>query len=366
MAPRRARLDKEEALERISEKTGTRKLVWFGDIGEDSRGLLDLPQYSHCYCGVAAPESDRLQVLSLENLLGKRPVDGEMPPLMGPLGKQVFAWLKSAVSEPCLVMSRTPISIMPMIQAMSPQIEYIGNSYEMYRALSDKVAVEAALSDVPGLKMIPYEQVANDASRPRVLRRRLADGPIVLRRSGLSAGIGHELIRDEQALSTSVFAGIEETVSVGPYLQDFYTVGVGACVFPDGGITQHSPLTVLAGHPLFGPHDFSWGGNDFGIAAKLSTDALETVEAAVHSVGTWLHGQRKSATTWRPTLGSAGSRGSALSWTTHWANPASFWTISWHGSASSHTKQSPSRNRRLFSHLTHTSCAATGPVNAYD
>jgi hypothetical protein len=284
-------LDKEEALERIIEKIGGRKLVWFGDIGQDSRGLLDLPQYSHCYCSVAAPDSAGLQTLSLEDLTGKRPLEGEMPPLTGPLSEQAFAWLESAIGEPCLVMNRTPLSIMPLIQAMSSKVEYLGNSYKTYRALSDKVAVEAALQDVPGLKVIPYVQVANDASRREVLLRKLKDGPLVLRRSGLSAGIGHELIRDEEKLATSSLAGIEESISVGPYLEEFYTVGVGACVFPDGGITQHLPLAVLSGHPLFGPFDFSWGGNDFGVAAKLSPDALETVEAAVQSVGTWLHGQ---------------------------------------------------------------------------
>ena len=284
-------MDKEEALARIIEKLGSRKLVWFGDIGQDSRGLLDLPQYSHCYCSVAAPDSDRLQVLSLEDLTGRRPVEGEMPPLTGPLSKEVFAWLESAISQPCVVMNRTPISIMPVIQAMSSKVEYLGNSYKTYKALSDKVAVEAALKDLPGLKMIPYVGVPNDPSRREVLLRKLADGPIVLRRNGLSAGIGHELIRDERRLATSVLAGIDETISVGPYLEKFYTIGVSACVFPDGGITQHTTRAVLSGHPLFGPFDFSWGGNDFGVAAKLSPNALTAAEAAVRSAGAWLHGQ---------------------------------------------------------------------------
>jgi hypothetical protein len=214
-----------------------------------------------------------------------------MPPLTGPLSEQAFAWLESAIGEPCLVMNRTPLSIMPLIQAMSSKVEYLGNSYKTYRALSDKVAVEAALQDVPGLKVIPYVQVANDASRREVLLRKLKDGPLVLRRSGLSAGIGHELIRDEQGLATSGIASIDEPISVGPYLEHFYTVGVSGCVYTDGGITQHAPRMVLSGHPSFGPSDFAWGGSDFGAAGRLSPAALETVEAAVHSVGVWLHGQ---------------------------------------------------------------------------
>ena len=214
-----------------------------------------------------------------------------MPPLTGPLSQQVFAWLSSAIGEPCLVMNRTPLSVMPVLQAMSAHLEYIGHPYESYRALSDKVAVEAALKDAPGIKVIPYVQVENDASRRKILRRMLADGPLVLRRNRLSSGMGHELIRDEGRLATSAIANVEEPISAGPYLEDFYTVSVGACVFPDGVITQHSPGMVLSGHPVFGPQDFSWGGTDFGVATRLSTRALEAVEAAVRSAGSWLHGQ---------------------------------------------------------------------------
>jgi hypothetical protein len=284
-------MDKEEALARISERIGSRKLVWFGDIGADSRGLLDLPQYSHCYCSVAAPRSERLQVLSLEDLTGERRVEGEMPPLTGPLSEQVFAWLQSAISEPCLVMNRTPLSIMPTIQALSRHVEYIGTPYKTYRALSDKVAVEAALKDVPGLKLIPYEELADGASRLEVLNNKLADGPFVLRQSTSSSGLGHELIRDEQELAGSVLAGLKEPISVGPFLGAFYTVSVGACVFPDGKITQHHPGVVVSGQPLFGPHSFAWGGTDFDVADRISATSLEKMEAAVRAAGTWLHSQ---------------------------------------------------------------------------
>jgi hypothetical protein len=284
-------VEKAEALERLAARIGDRRLVWFGDVGQDARGLLELPQFSHCYCGHSPPESDRLEVFSLEALTGRRPADGAMPPLTGPLADRLMAWLKSAIGEPCLIMTRTPLQVMPVIQAMSRNVQYLGITYKAYTAFSDKRAMEAGLARQPGVNVMPWQEVPNGEARQPTLLQMLREGPIVLRGSEQIGGTGHEVIRDEARLATSKLARADEPTSVCPLFEGFFTVGVGACVFADGGITVHTACVVMNGDPAYGPFDLGWGGNDYGVASKLSPEALERVEAATRSVGAWLHGQ---------------------------------------------------------------------------
>jgi hypothetical protein len=283
-------VDSSEALEFVAQKVGDRNLVWVDDLGTETAALLGLKQLSHCYTPLSAPPSERIETLSVEAVTRRR-FGGKAPPMTGALGVATARWVKSALGKPAVFISWMPSALLEILMTNTNQVEYVTTSLKTYRTVEDKAYVEAGLRAHPDVNMIPWRQVADTTSRRAVLAEALRDGPLVLR-SGVphAGGSGHELILDENKLTESWIAVEHGPIHAGPYIPG-QVLGMGACVFPDGGVVVHVPQTSLVGIPRTTSLVFGDSGNDIGSIKHVEPEAIGKLEAAARAAGTWLYGQ---------------------------------------------------------------------------
>ena len=282
-------MKRSEARARISRELGNRRLIWLGISGEDARGLAVVPQLSHSYSVHSSYEAEGVEAVSVESLTGQRHFDYDIAVFLGAQGRPLVESFTRAISEPAVLVSYSPYAFIDYILGTSGA-GYLGNPYATFQAVSDKPTVEAALGDM-GVSTIPWMLLPENGQRMNNLRARLRKGPVVLRSSKQDGGAGHELIEDGQQVVASKLARLREPISVAPYLDEHVPLCIGACVFPDGGITLHPPSFQLVGIKACSRYDFGYCGNDFGAVKGLDDQALETVERCVRAAGDWLHGQ---------------------------------------------------------------------------
>ncbi len=131
----------------------------------------------------------------------------------------------------------------------------------------------------------------NDSSRADLVRAELERHPVVLRVSFSQAGMGHELICDEEGLAVSrLISG--EAVAMGPFLEDHVPLNVAGCVFPDGAVTLHCPSMQLVGLPHSARSRFGFCGSDFSAIKEVDGALIERLETYARTVGQWLHSER--------------------------------------------------------------------------
>lgn len=284
-------LNREHATELIEAKLGSQRLIWIGYHGLDVAPLRSLPQFSHCYSYGVPAGDDRIEDVSIEQRFGVRRLN--QTSWGNTLAFQAICeTLLPACEVPSVIAAFIPLPFFEFIQQERPAARYLGTPWEQFQLLNTKVHVEEQLRRVASdsLKFIDWRTLPVGSSRADLVRAEVRRRSIVLRASFAQAGLGHELIQDEDDLAASRLLD-NESLSLGPYLKDHLPLAVGGCVFPDGEATLHLPSIQLTGLPHCSTSPFGYCGNDFGAIKQLDRRVLDELELVARTVARWLHTQ---------------------------------------------------------------------------
>lgn len=281
-----------ELVRSITERLGNRQLVWFGTRGDDVESAAEIEQLS---CAISLINTYRRRStvagLSLEDLSGVRVdldvFDLDEHPRADAVGELRQAVLR-ALSKPSVVFTYRPTAFLSAVTfARREHTTYLGMFAGQQQAFEHKPWVETAVAHL-GLPRIPWKYVA-DSDRVEVLSQ-LRHGPLVLRRSRTTGGVGLTRLDDADQLESLWPDEDEAFVSVAPFLTDTIPVNVSGVVWRDG-ITVHPASVQLIGINSCTTREFGYCGNDFVAAAALGRRIIDEVERSVVSVGEWLRRQ---------------------------------------------------------------------------
>lgn len=274
----------------ITEKLGKRQLVWFGTRGDDVESAGELPQLTSAF-SLIDRYSRRTTVtgLSLEDLSGTRVdldvFDLDDHPRDVAVGEFRQALLR-ALSRPSAVFTYRPTSFLSAVTfARREYVDYLGLFAGQQQAFEHKPWVETAVAEL-GLPQIPWRYVA-DSDRHEVLRQ-LRDGPVVLRRSRTTGGVGLTRLDDEEHLDELWPDEDEAFVSVAPFLEDTIPVNVSGVVWRDSEVTVHPASVQLIGIEGLTNRRFGYCGNDFAAVPALGRRLIGDIERSVRLIGNWL------------------------------------------------------------------------------
>lgn len=277
--------------ERVAAAIGDRTLVWFGIRGEDAIPLAALPQFGACYAVTA-----RAPVLSLhENrtleLDRRERVDLDTYDIDEDDADDVLALRQSllaTLARPCVLLPYRPSRFLSSLHfANLDTCAHAGMFHESQRAFDYKPWVESQLA-ARGIPTVPWTYVA-DENRFSVVRQ-LDTGPVVLRASRSTGGVGIVLAQQAEHVDLDWPWRRESLVSVAPYFAKARPLNATGCVFDDGTVTVHPLSMQLVGVPAAtGRPYFGYCGNDFGAARHLAPLVLDRVQAVIEGVGRWLH-----------------------------------------------------------------------------
>ncbi|HEX8001341.1 MAG TPA: hypothetical protein VF519_01450 [Mycobacteriales bacterium] len=281
--------------ERLSRRVGAATVVWFGTRGEDGLPLLPLTGDGGTFeaHSITAPVAGR-RVLgaSLEGLANRR-VDLDTYDLDTD-DRDVVAELRRAL----LVTARRPVILVPyrsseFIAAIQfanfATVSLLAMFHERQAAFDHKPWVESTLR-AAGVDVIPWRYVAFEDRA--AVRREVERGPVMLRASRTSGGVGLGLVVDPDDLDAVWPQRRDSYAAVAPYFADAVPVNTAGVVFPDGSVTS-APISVqLIGVPECTTRPFGYCGNDFAAGAALSATALDGIDTVVRRVGEWLAQER--------------------------------------------------------------------------
>jgi hypothetical protein len=274
----------------INKELGDRQLVWFGTRGDDVESAGEIEQLT-CAFSLINTYSRRSTVagLSLEDLSGERVdldvFDLDDHPRDAPVGELRQALLR-ALARPSAVFTYRPSAFLSAVTfARRDYTSYLGLFSGQQQAFEHKPWVETAVAEL-GLPQIPWRYVA-DSDRGDVLRQ-LRDGPVVLRRSRTTGGVGLTRLDDEQHLESLWPDEDEAFVSVAPFLADTIPLNVSGVVWRDGGVTVHPVSVQLIGIESLTKRNFGYCGNDFAAVTALGEKLVEEIERSVILIGEWL------------------------------------------------------------------------------
>lgn len=284
------------AREDISRALDGRRLVWFGTRGEDIEAIADLPELSASY-SIIAPHHGRsmLDSVALEELTGVR-VDLDMhdideePPHAEAVDELRRGLLRTLSRRTALFTYRPSTLVSAVAFARQERCRYLGLFKDHQAAFEHKPWVETHVAKL-GIPHIPWTYVSDEEQLDTL--RFLDAGPVMLRRSRLSGGVGLLRLDDGTRLAESWPEQDEAFVSVAPFIDAALPVNVSAVIWHDG-ITMHPASVQLIGIPSLTNRPFGYCGNDFGAITDLDREQVDAIEAAVRRIGGWLarHGYR--------------------------------------------------------------------------
>jgi hypothetical protein len=274
----------------ITKELGSRQLVWFGTRGDDVESAGEIEQLTSAF-SLINTYSRRSTVtgMSLEDLSGDRVdldvFDLDDHPREAAVGEFRQALLR-ALARPSAVFTYRPTAFLSAVAfARREYATYLGLFAGQQQAFEHKPWVETAVADLE-IPQIPWRYVA-DSDRGDV-RRQLRDGPVVLRRSRTTGGVGLTRLDDEQHLESLWPDEDEAFVSVAPFLADTVPLNVSGVVWRDGKVTVHPASVQLIGVESLTKRNFGYCGNDFAAVPALGEELIDEVERCLIVVGEWL------------------------------------------------------------------------------
>lgn len=280
--------ERENLIGALGKRIGTRRVVWFGTRGLDAQPLLALEQFEKCY-GLTAPlDIPGISELCLERLTGTRmdldtyDVDTDPAPELLELRRNMLA----TFSESSIVVAYRPSRFLSSIEfARQATVVPAFMFQEQQAVFEHKPWVETQLRHL-GIRTIPWEYIA-DEQHAEVLRR-LHDGPLMLRPSKGSGGVGLVRVDDPRDIEASWPHQAEAFVSVAPFLDPTTPLNVAGCIGAHGEIAIHTPSIQLIGVRECTNRGFGFCGNDYGAAAVLAPPTIDEIERITRQVGLWL------------------------------------------------------------------------------
>lgn len=273
----------------LTRALGERSLVWFGIRAEDAESLMLLPQFAHSF-GVTAPmrAAHLGSTTTLEDLTGHRAdldtydIDDDGRPEVTRLRREIMHRL----AVPSAALTYRPSHFLSdILFAMSERAQALGLFKERQLAYEYKPWVETELAR-RGVRTVPWYYVAEE-HRGRLVAD-LARGPLVLRPSRSSGGVGMTLAETPEDLETKWPGRADHLVGVAPFFTDAIPLNVGACVFRTGEITVHPASIQLIGIGGCTNRRFGYCGNDFAAITDLPVAVLEEMDRMTRDVGRWL------------------------------------------------------------------------------
>lgn len=280
-----------ELVDEIHRRLGRRRLVWFGTRGDDAEALCDIEHFAAAYSFIGTLRSrPSVPGLSLEDIDGRRP-DLDTYDIDSELRADAVETLRDAIltelSRPSAVVPYRPSTFLSAICfARHDRCLHLGMFKGHQDAFEHKPWVETGVAAL-GLNTIPWQYVPDiEMLNTRTL---LDNGPVMLRRSRTSGGVGLEFVDDPSALESLWPTEDEAYVSVAPFIDDALPLNIGAVVWKDG-VTVHPASVQLIGIPGCTTRRFGYCGNDFAAAADIDATVLTKVEQATRLVGRWMQG----------------------------------------------------------------------------
>lgn len=272
----------------LDDALDSRVLTWFGIRAEDAESLMLLKQFSHSF-GVTAPmRSTRLRsTTTLEDLTGSRDdldtydIDEDDRPEVMALRREIMRRL----AGPSAVLTYRPSHFLSDILFASDRALGLGMFKERQLAYEHKPWVETELGRC-GVRTVPWRYIAEE-HRARLVDV-LAEGPLVLRPSRSSGGVGMTLVRDAHELEEFWPGRSDHFVGVSPYFSSAIPLNIGACVFIDGSVSVHPGSLQLIGIDGCTDRKFGYCGNDFAAFSTLSGETHAEIDAVTRRVGGWL------------------------------------------------------------------------------
>ena len=278
-----------DILRDISDQLGDRQLVWFGTRGDDIESAADIPQLRAAFSIIGTyRRRTAVQAGSLEDLTGYRPdldtfeIDDE--PESEAMVSLRRALLRILAHPSALFTYRPSTFISAVCFARQDRCQYLGLFKDHQSAFEHKPWVESSIAGL-GLPHIPWTYVADDDQLDTL--RFLKDGPVMLRRSRSSGGVGLTRVDEPAQLESLWPREAEAYVSVAPFISGGLPVNVGGVVWRDG-VTVHHASAQLIGIDGCTTRPFGYCGNDFGAIGDLPPETVDQIDGSVQAIGTWL------------------------------------------------------------------------------
>jgi hypothetical protein len=282
-------MTRQRTLRLIERSLGKRALVWFGTRGDDIEMVTDLRNLEAAFSVIAGyRQRATIHGAALEDYSHLRvdldTHDIDEDPLVDPI-RALRRDMLASLDRPSAVFTYRPSTFVSAVCfARLDSTDYLGMFKGHQSAFEHKPWVESAVAqlNIPHLR---WRYVADDerAHVVPLLRR----GPLVLRRSRSSGGVGVVKVESEEELESEWPSQDEAFVSVAPYLDGGLPVNIGAVVW-DTDVTVHYPSVQLIGIPSLTSRPFGYCGNDFGAAADWPARVLDQVENSTILIGRWL------------------------------------------------------------------------------
>ena len=285
----------EAAIGAVRSALDGRRLVWFGIRGEDGEALLQLPELEASYSIIAPLRSGRIDCgsnVALEASTGVRPdldrfdIDLERDASTAEFRRRLLR----EVSGRCVLMTYRPSALVSAFAfSMADTMSLAGPWKDRHSPFEHKPWVERSLRRTRRARS-DWQYVA-DEHRSRA-KRMLAAGPLILRASRTSGGVGIVCVSNEDEVDRFWPAQPEMYVGVAPFLDPTIPINFSGFVFADGSVRLHPPSLQLIGIPSCVDRRFGYCGNDFGAIKRLSADLLRQIDEMGRAVATWLHEER--------------------------------------------------------------------------
>lgn len=289
------RHESDGVLEAVREKLAGRRLVWFGIRGEDGEPLLQLAELQASYSVIAPLRSGTLparSIVSLEQLSGLRPdLDQHDIDLdTSEAAKQFRRELLREVSGRCVLMTYRPSALVSALAfSMERSMTLAGLFKDRQNAFEHKPWVETSLAR-RGVTGLGWHYVA-DEHRSRA-RKLLSGGPLVLRASRTSGGVGIERVETAEDIERCWPDQGDAFVAVAPFVEPTIPINFSGVVYADATVRLHPASVQLIGIPSCTRRRFGYCGNDFGALAELGDGVHAQIDALGRTVGQWLYDER--------------------------------------------------------------------------
>lgn len=277
-------------IERLADRLGDRELMWFGIRGHDSTSLLQIPQFKACFSITAALSAAKLErSVSLESLtkvrvdLDRYDIDFDDAPEVVELRREVMT---RAARHSAMVTYRPSKFLSAIHFACFESADYLGMFKEQQAAFEHKPWVETALRR-RGVRVVPWRYVA--AEHRDVVEDLAEQGPVILRPSRTSGGVGIRLAKSASDVATNWVDDSWHFTGVAPFLADAVPLNIAGCVFRtsqnDLEVTVHPLSLQLIGIAAATNRQFGYCGNDFASVEHIPPKMLDHIDSTTRCVG---------------------------------------------------------------------------------
>jgi len=286
---------RDDLVREISKQLGKRQLYWFGIRGDDARSLADIPQFAGSFSIINRYSHQPLPYVQAYEDYDEYRIRDDLDTwdidrhLTDDVTKDFRHLLMAAVGrEESAITAYRPSQFLSAIAfARQDCCQYLSMHAEHQHVFEYKPWVETAVHSL-NIPMVNWRYIADEDQLDTL--DLLAQGPVVMRPSRGSGGVGMTLIDATQSVKSLWPSSDEFFVSVSRYLADCLPLNIGAVVWDDG-VTLHHPSVQLIGLKCSTNRRFGYCGNDLGLIRHLDVAVIDQIEDRTIQIGNWLRTQ---------------------------------------------------------------------------